>query len=141
MGKPIVSSSQATVAVDAAGILADLRELIHSARQRVATFANAEQTMLYWRLGRRISIGNLTDGRAEYGKQILATVSQELMSEFGRGFTYTAIIRMVQFYQLFPDEPIVSTLSAQLSWSHFIEILPIKATLAREFYAEMCRVD
>jgi len=63
------------------------------------------------------------------------------MAEFGRGFTYTAIIRMVQFYEFFPDEQIVATLSTQLGWSHFVEILPIKTQLAREFYAEMCRVE
>jgi predicted nuclease of restriction endonuclease-like (RecB) superfamily len=141
MSKPIVTRPQGAVTVDAAGILADLRELIHSARHRVATVANAEQTLLYWRLGKRIAIENLTEGRAEYGKQILATVSQELMAEFGRGFTYTAIIRMLQFYQAFPEEQIVTKLSAQLGWSHFIEILPIKPPLAREFYAEMCRVE
>jgi predicted nuclease of restriction endonuclease-like (RecB) superfamily len=141
MSKPTVTRPRGTVAVDAAGILADLRELIHSARHRVATVANAEQTLLYWRLGKRIATENLTEGRTEYGKQILATVSQELMAEFGRGFTYTAIIRMIQFHQAFPDEQIVATLSPQLGWSHFIEILPIKTPLAREFYAEMCRVE
>jgi len=141
MSKATVTRQQGTVAVNAAGILADLRELIRSARHRVATVANAEQTLLYWRLGRRIATENLAEGRAEYGKQILATVSQELMAEFGRGFTYTAINRMVQFHQAFPDEQIVATLSTQLGWSHFVEILPIKAPLAREFYAEMCRVE
>jgi len=141
MSKPIVSHTQGVVAVDSAGILADLRELIHSARRRVATVANAEQTLLYWRLGKRIAHENLTEGRAEYGKKILATLSQELMAEFGRGFTYSAIIRMVQFFQSFPEEQVVTTLSSQLGWSHFIEILPIKAPLAREFYAEMCRVE
>jgi predicted nuclease of restriction endonuclease-like (RecB) superfamily len=92
-------------------------------------------------LGKRIATENLTEGRSEYGKQILATVSQELMAEFGRGFTYTAIIRMVQFYQASPNEQIVTKLSTQLGWSHIVEILPIKTPLAREFYAEMCRVE
>jgi predicted nuclease of restriction endonuclease-like (RecB) superfamily len=131
----------APAAVDSTGLLAELRELINAARQRVATVANATQTMLFWRIGKRIAMENLIDGRAEYGKQILATVSQELMNEFGKGFTYSSIIRMIQFFQAFPDEQIVSTLSTQLSWSHFIEILPVKAPLAREFYAEMCRVE
>ncbi len=49
MSKPTVTRPRGAVAVDAAGILADLRELIHSARRRVATVANAEQTLLYWR--------------------------------------------------------------------------------------------
>lgn len=141
MTKPTPTRQQGAVVNDAAALLSDLRELISLARRRVATVANAEQTLLYWRMGKRIATESLIEGRAEYGKQILATVSQELMTEFGRGFTYTAIIRMVQFYQAFPDEQIVSTLSAQLGWSHFVEILPIKTPLARDFYAEMCRVE
>jgi predicted nuclease of restriction endonuclease-like (RecB) superfamily len=141
MSKDAVTKPQGVVAVDAVGILADLRELIHSARLRVATVANAEQTLLYWRLGRRIITENLSEGRAEYGKQILATLSQELVAEFGNGFNLRNLYRSVQFYESFPDEQIVVTLSTQLSWSHFVEILPIKAPLAREFYAEMCRVE
>jgi hypothetical protein len=76
MTKATIISQQRVVAGDAAGILADLRELIHSARRRVAMAANTEQTLLYWRLGRRILKENLSEGRAEYGKQILATLSQ-----------------------------------------------------------------
>lgn len=108
------------IIVDEASLLADLRALIQSARQRVATVANATQTLLYWHVGRRLLKENLQEGRAAYGKRILATVSQELLAEFGEGFTLRSLYRSIQFFQLFPDEAIVSTLSAQLSWSHFI---------------------
>jgi DUF1016 N-terminal domain len=69
---------------------------------------------------------NLQGSRAAYGKQILVTVSRELTAEYGRGFSYAEIARMIQFSQLFPDEAIVVTLSQQLSWSHFHALLPIK---------------
>jgi len=92
-------------------------------------------------LGRRLLTENLQDGRAAYGKRILVTVSQELTEEFGGGFGYATVNRAIQFAQFFPDLAIVSTLSTQLSWSHFIEMLPIKDPLAREFYAEMCRIE
>ena len=128
-------------AVDEASLLTDLRSLIQAARQRVATVANATQTMLYWHVGRRLLKENLQDARAAYGKQILATVSQELRAEFGDGFTLRSLYRSIQFFELFPDQAIVSTLSAQLSWSHFIELLPLKDALARDFYAEMCRIE
>jgi predicted nuclease of restriction endonuclease-like (RecB) superfamily len=133
MGTPAV--------VDATGLLSDLRSLIQSARQRVATVANSTTTLLYWHLGHRLLAVNLQDQRAEYGKQILATVSRELTAEFGRGFGYATINRAIQFCQYFPEQEIVSTLSTQLSWSHFIELLPIKDPLARDFYAEMCRIE
>jgi predicted nuclease of restriction endonuclease-like (RecB) superfamily len=48
---------------------------------------------------------------------------------------------MVQFAQVFPEEAIVATLSRQLSWSHFRELLPLKQPLQREYYAEMCRIE
>ena len=126
---------------DAAGLLADLRTLIQSARQRIATVANSTTTLLYWHLGRRILKENLLESRAEYGKRILATVSRELTEEFGRGFGYATVNRAIQFSQRFPDESIVSTLSTQLSWSHFMKLLPIQDPLARDFYAEMCRIE
>jgi predicted nuclease of restriction endonuclease-like (RecB) superfamily len=141
MTKPTIHRPQTAAVVDATGLLAELRELIHSARQRVATVANAEQTLLYWRLGRRIRTEVLGGDRAAYGEQIVATVSRQLEAEFGKGFGEKNVRRMVQFYESFPDEQIVATLSTQLGWSHFIEILPVKTPLAREFYAEMCRVE
>jgi hypothetical protein len=67
----------------------------------------------------------IQDGRAAYGKRILATLSQELTAEFGGGVGYATVNRAIQFAQFFPDPAIVSTLSTQLSWSHFIELLPV----------------
>ena len=127
--------------VDEAALLTDLRELIQTARQRIATVANATTTLLYWHLGRRLLAESLQDERAQYGKRILVTVSQELTVEFGQAFTLRSLYRAIQFCQGFTNQEIVSTLSTQLSWSHFIELLPIKDPLARDFYAEMCRIE
>ena len=127
--------------VDEAALLTDLRELIQSARQRIATVANSTTTLLFWNVGRRLLRENLQQGRAAYGKQILATVSQELTAEFGTGFSYTALTRMARFAEWMTDEQILASLSQELSWSHFVELLPIKDPLARDFYAEMCRIE
>ena len=135
------AGTQAPAIVDEAALLTDLRELIQSARQRIATVANSTTTLLYWHLGRRLLADSLQDERAPYGKRILATVSRELTLEFGQAFTLRSLYRAIQFYQGFADQEIVSTLSTQLSWSHFIELLPIKDPLARDFYAEMCRIE
>ncbi len=54
-----------------------------------------------------------------YGKQILATLSQELTGEFGQAFSLRSLYRAIQLHQHFPGLEIVSTLSAQLGWSHF----------------------
>jgi hypothetical protein len=58
-----------------------------------------------------------------------------------RGLNSSALTRMAKFAEVFPDEAIVSPLATQLSWSHFIEILPLKQPLKREYYAELCRVE
>jgi len=133
--------AQGPVVVDEAALLTDLRELIQSARQRIATVANSTTTLLYWHLGRRLLAESLQDERAPYGKRILATVSRELTVEFGQAFTLRSLYRAIQFCQGFTNQEIVSTLSTQLSWSHFIELLPLKDPLARDFYAEMCRIE
>ena len=79
--------------------------------------------------------------RAAYGKRILATPLQQLIAEFGDGFSYSSLTRMVRFAEIMEDEEIVATLSQQLGWSHFQALLPIKDPLARDFYAEMCRIE
>ena len=132
---------KAPAIVDEAALLADLRDLIQSARQRLATVANSTTTLLYWHLGRRLFADSLQDERAPYGKRILAAVSRELTTEFGQAFTLRSLYRAIQFCQEFTSLEIVSTLSTQLSWSHFMELLPIKDPLARDFYAEMCRIE
>ncbi len=141
--KAVVPGSAVKVpaAIDEAALLGDLRTLVQSARQRIATAAYSTQTLLCWHMGRRLASEHLQGGRAAYGKQILVTVSRELTADYGRGFSHSELTRMVQFAQAFPDEAIVVTLSQQLSWSHFHALLPIKDTLARDFYAEMCRIE
>jgi hypothetical protein len=133
--------AQVLIVVDEAALLTDLRELIQAARRRIATVANSTTTLLYWHLGRRLLAESLQDERAPYGKRILATVSRELTFEFGQAFSLRSLYRAIQFCQGFTNQEIVSTLSTQLSWSHFIELLPIKDPLARDFYAEMCRIE
>ena len=122
-------------------LLAELRELVQSARERVATKANSELTMLYWHIGRRLRTEILQEQRAEYGKRIVDTVAADLTARFGKGFERTNLFRMIRFAELFPEEKIVATASPQLSWSHFVEILVVKDELARKFYTEMGRLE
>ena len=116
-------------------LIQDLRQIIEQARSHVAATANYELTMMYWHIGERINREVLDNQRAEYGKQIVATVSRQLQTEFDiKGLDEKNVRRMMQFAQEFPDEQIVVTASRQLSWSHFVEILPLKDDLQREFY-------
>ena len=119
-------------------LIQDLRQIIEQARGHVAATANYELTMMYWHIGERINHEVLGNQRAEYGKQIVASVSRQLQAEFGKkGFEERTIRRMMQFAQMFPDIQIVSPLVSKLSWSHFLIVMPLKDELQREFYLTM----
>jgi len=90
---------------------------------QVARAANAGLTLLYWNVGKHIRQDILKNKRAEYGEQILPTLSAKLVPEYGQGFSRRNLSRMIQFVEAFPDGEIVQTLSGQLSWSQFVEIL------------------
>ena len=116
-------------------LVEDLRQIIEQARGRVAATVNSELTMMYWHIGERINRDVLGNQRAEYGKQIVSTVSRQLQEEYGtKGFDEKNIRRMMQFAQIMPDVQIVVTLSRQLSWSHFVEVISLNDELQREFY-------
>jgi predicted nuclease of restriction endonuclease-like (RecB) superfamily len=122
-------------------LTSDLRELILSSRQAVARGVNAALVILYWQVGRRIRTDILSEKRAGYGEEILPTLSAKLVPEFGQGFGPRNLARMISLAEAFPEQRIIATLSKELGWSHFVELLPLKKHLQRDFYAEMCRVE
>jgi len=124
-----------------AGLTADVRRMIEQTREGVARTVNVGMTLLYWRIGKRIQTEVLQHERAEYGKKIVSTLSGQLVDEFGAGFSAKNLRHMMKFAEAFAETDIVSTLSRQLGWSHFKEIIYLKDDLQRDFYAEMCRVE
>ena len=122
-------------------LINDLRTLIASTRDEIARSVNSALVLLYWKVGKRIRQDILKEKRAEYGEEILPTLSAKLVTEFGNGFSSRNLARMVRFAEIFSDLKIVSTLSTQLSWSHLVEIIPLKDDLQRDFYTEMCRIE
>lgn len=113
----------------------ELSQLIEQSKQQVAVQANSAVTILFWQVGNRINQEILQNKRAEYGKQIVPTLSTQLESKYGRNFEVKNLRRMMQFAEQFTDFQIVVTLSRQLSWSHYLAILPIKTHEAKVFYA------
>ena len=134
---------KASVSAPAAppALLGDIRALIEASRQRVASAVNAELTLLFWRIGQRIHTEVLAGQRAGYGDEILPTLAAQLVRDYGRSFADKNLRRMVQFAATFSDEPIVVTLSRQLSWSHFVALLPLKDPLQRDYYAQMASTE
>ena len=99
-------------------LLADVRQLIDSARQRVASTVNAELTQLYWQIGSRVNAELLKGQRAEYGKQVVVELAQQLTTEFGKGWSERQLRYCLRIAEVFPDAQILHTLCSQLSWSH-----------------------
>lgn len=122
-------------------LLEDLRHMIDSTRQSVASAVNAGLTLLYWHVGNRIHREILLEERGEYGQSIVVTLSRQLVLDYGNGFTAKNLHRMIQFAEVFPDIQIVVSLSRQLSWSHFLRLITLKEETRRDFYAEMCRLE
>ena len=119
-------------------LITDLRQIIEQARTHVAATANYALSIMYWHIGERINREVLGNQRAEYGKQIVASVARQLREEFGpKGFDEKNIRRMMQFAQEFPDEQIVASLMRQLSWTHILQVLSLKDDLQREFYVTL----
>jgi len=112
-----------------------ISKIIEKRKNRAGMYANREVTLMYWEIGRYIGLVLLGGERAEYGKKIVATLSQQLVKKYGSGFESRNLRRMIQFAELFPNLSIVSPLATQLSWSHFIEILPLETEKARLYYA------
>ncbi len=114
----------------------DIVQLIEKSRQQVAIQVNSGVTLLFWQVGNRINHYNLNNKRAEYGKQIVVTLSHQLVERYGRNFEEKNLRRMLQFAEQFTDFEIVVPLARQLSWSHFLILLPLKTHDSRMFYAQ-----
>ncbi len=129
MSKPAITVDQQ--------LIADIRGLIEQNRQQLASTVNSALTILHWQIGHRIHSEVLKGNRAAYGDEIIPTLSKQLQEEYGRGFSAKSLRHMLRFAGVFPDMDIVSTLSRQLSWSHFQVLIYLDDPLKRDFYCQM----
>jgi DUF1016 N-terminal domain len=118
-------------------LLIELSQLIEQSRQQLVSQANSSLTLLFWHIGKRINTEILKNKRAEYSKQIVSTLSTQLKNRYGKNFEERNLRRMLQFAEQFDENEIIVSLSRQLSWSHFVELLPLKNKAARLFYAQI----
>lgn len=114
-----------------------ISNMILNTKDSIRYNLNSEMVVLYWNIGKKIREEVLFDNRAEYGQEVVKELSEQLKSEYGKGFSRRNLFNMIKFYDVFSDEGIVQTLSAQLSWSHFVELIRIEDNLKVEFYASM----
>lgn len=122
-------------------IAAEIKSMIDTSRNNVAIAVNSEITFLYWKIGKRISKEILNNERAEYGKQVVITLSKQLTEDYGKGWGKTHLNYCIQFAEIFPDEQIVHAVRGQLSWTHLRIIITVESPLKRDFYIEMCKLE
>ena len=112
----------------------EISTLIEQSRRALYAQARSVTVLLFWEIGRRINSDVLENKRADYGKQIVSALATQLTKKYGRSFELRNLRRMMQFAEQFSDIEIVSALPTQLSWTHFVEILPLKSQDAKLFY-------
>ena len=108
-----------------------IKDLIINSRNNIYNTINTEMLHLYWNIGRIIMKIQQGNERADCGDAVVNKLSQRLTNEFGRGFSKKNLERMRNFYICFP---IATTVSSQLSWSHYLELIKINEEPKREFY-------
>ncbi len=118
-------------------LAAEVKQLIQSAKQRAVVAVNAELTLLYWQVGKRIADEVLGGERAEYGKQVIDHLARDLTVAFGKGWNKKQLHHCLRFAETFPDSEIVSALRRQLSWTHFKNLIYLDDSVKREFYQAM----
>ena len=119
----------------------EVRQLIDMAKQKAAIAVNAELTLLYWHIGRRIQEELLEGQRGEYGKQVISGLSQQLTQTYGRGWGRRHLWNCLRFAEQFPDSAIVHTVCALLSWSHMRLLSAMDDTIKRDFYIEIAQLE
>jgi len=122
-------------------LIFELRDLIEQSRQQLAMTVNTVMSMLYWQVGKRINEEILINQRAEYGERIIKTISSQLTSEYGIGWSEKQLRHCLRFAETMPDFQIVSALWRQLSWTHIKTLIYIENSLKRDFYMEICRIE
>ena len=141
MKEEMASAGENEISIASEVLAGSIRPLIEQARARVAQSVNSELVHLYWRIGKRIREEISARRIAGQEKGVVDLLSGTLTREYGRGFSRRNLFNMIRVADTFDEERTVQTLSAQLSWSHFIEIIYLKDPLQRQFYAEMARVE
>jgi len=116
----------------------EIIKVIDNSQRNVVTAVNSEMVVLYWNIGKIIKTEILKSEKAEYGKSVIRDLSKDLTKEYGKGYSQRNLFNMVKFFETFHDEQILQTLSAKLSWSHFVKLFYVDDDLKRDFYITMC---
>jgi len=127
----IVKNEIETITVDNNNLYEFSRNLIINSRKIVYQSANFAMVETYWRIGEKIVEEQGGEAYAKYGDKLIASLSEKLTAEFGKGFDKTNLGRMRQFYLMFQN---VDALRQQLNWTHYRSLIRVENPKAREVY-------
>ncbi len=117
-------------------VVSDIGDILEQSRKTVATQVNRALLAAYWKIGEVIVKYEQNEQiRAAYGEKKLQMLSRSLTEAFGKGFSRSNVYNMRQLYVCYP---IFQTVSGQLSWSHYCELLSISDADRRRFYENEC---
>lgn len=113
-------------------LIATIGEVLAQGKAYVLQTVNQGIVQTYWAIGKHIvEFEQAGNEKAEYGSALLKRLSGDLTFRYGKGFSISNINKMRKLYL---EYPILQTVSAKLSWSHFVELLKIDDLLERSFY-------
>lgn len=117
-------------------LLQNIGTALNNGRQKAVNQVNRAIVETNWNIGRYIvEYEQAGHEKAEYGSEILKRLSHDLIERYGKGFGMSNVNKMRKLYLTFP---ILQTLSAKLSWSHYVELLKINDPQERSFYMHEC---
>jgi predicted nuclease of restriction endonuclease-like (RecB) superfamily len=122
-------------------LYSDVYHIVERSRQRLATTINAEICMMHWQIGKRIKDDVLYNQRAEYGKQIVKNLAEQLTQRFGKGWSDRKLLHCIRAAYTFTKDEIVYAVRTQLTWTHLRSLMFIDDQLKRKFYMEMTRLE
>lgn len=111
--------------------------IIDHAKREIVVYVNKQANMMFWHIGHYINEELGYKQYSAYGSKILVTLSQKLTNRYGKGYTYSAVTRMMKVANIYSDIEMFATLSQTLTWGHFIELITIDNPTKRLFYQQM----
>ncbi len=118
-------------------VIADVKKIIEEGRQEAYVSVNSIMTTTYWNIGRRIvEEEQQGQGRAQYGKQLIKILSQQLTETYGTGFSARYLAYFRKFYLTMPNIEILQTRLQNLTWSHILTSLSVDDEIARRWYLD-----
>ena len=122
-------------------LFTDVALLIEESKKYVAHTVNTTLSILYWKIGKRINLEVLQNKRAEYGKQIVVSLTRQLTEKYGKGWDEKTLRHCLRSAETFSENLIISATQRQLGWTHLKTIMYLKDDLQREFYIELCIIE